>query len=185
MIKDTIREAALRMQNALDVLDEDLVGIRTGRASPGLVEHLPVDYYGAQTPLIQLATISVPEPRQLLIRPFDPLTLKEIERAILVSNLGLTPNNDGKLIRLNLPRLTEERRKELARIVRNRLEETLISIRNIRRDLIKDLREFEKEKLISEDDLERGEKDLQDLTDKMTTKVDEIGDKKEKEIMEV
>jgi len=185
VIKDTIREAALRMQNALDVLDEDLVGIRTGRASPGLVERLPVDYYGAQTPLIQLATISVPEPRQLLIRPFDPLTLKEIERAILVSNLGLTPNNDGKLIRLNLPRLTEERRKELARIVRNRLEETLISIRNIRRDLIKDLREFEKEKLISEDDLERGEKDLQDLTDKMTTKVDEIGDKKEKEIMEV
>ncbi len=185
MIKDTIREAALRMQNALDVLDEDLVGIRTGRASPGLVERLPVDYYGAQTPLIQLATISVPEPRQLLIRPFDPLTLKEIERAILVSNLGLTPNNDGKLIRLNLPRLTEERRKELAKIVHNRLEETLISIRNIRRDLIKDLREFEKEKLISEDDLERGEKDLQDLTDKMTTKVDEIGDKKEKEIMEV
>jgi len=185
VIKDTIREAALRMQNALDVLDEDLVGIRTGRASPGLVERLPVDYYGAQTPLIQLATISVPEPRQLLIRPFDPLTLKEIERAILVSNLGLTPNNDGKLIRLNLPRLTEERRKELAKIVHNRLEETLISIRNIRRDLIKDLREFEKEKLISEDDLERGEKDLQDLTDKMTTKVDEIGDKKEKEIMEV
>lgn len=185
MIKDTIREAALRMQNALDVLDEDLIGIRTGRASPGLVERLPVDYYGAQTPLIQLATISVPEPRQLLIRPFDPSTLKEIERAILVSNLGLTPNNDGKLIRLNLPRLTEERRKELAKIVRNRLEETLISIRNIRRDLIKDLREFEKEKLISEDDLERGEKDLQDLTDKMTTKVDEIGDKKEKEIMEV
>jgi len=185
VIKDTIRDAALRMQNALDVLDEDLVGIRTGRASPGLVERLPVDYYGAQTPLIQLATISVPEPRQLLIRPFDPSTLKEIERAILVSNLGLTPNNDGKLIRLNLPRLTEERRKELAKIVRNRLEETLISIRNIRRDLIKDLREFEKEKLISEDDLERGEKDLQDLTDKMTTKVNEIGDKKEKEIMEV
>ncbi len=185
MIKDTIREAALRMQNALDVLDEDLVGIRTGRASPGLVERLPVDYYGAQTPLIQLATISVPEPRQLLIRPFDPSTLKEIERAILVSNLGLTPNNDGKLIRLNLPRLTEERRKELAKIVRNRLEETLISIRNIRRDLIKDLREFENEKLISEDDLERGEKDLQDLTDKMTAKVDGIGNKKEKEIMEV
>ena len=103
MIKDTIREAALRMQNALDVLDEDLVGIRTGRASPGLVERLPVDYYGAQTPLIQLATISVPEPRQLLIRPFDPSTLKEIARAILVSNLGLTRNNDGQLIRLNLP----------------------------------------------------------------------------------
>ncbi|MFH1446270.1 MAG: ribosome recycling factor [Chloroflexota bacterium] len=185
MIKDSTREAALRMQGALDVLDEDLGGIRTGRASPGLVERLPVEYYGALTPLIQLATISVPEPRQLLIRPFDPSTLKGIERAILVSNLGLTPNNDGKLIRLNLPQLTEERRKELVKIVKNRLEETLISIRNIRRDLIKDLREFEKEKLISEDDLERGEKDLQDLTDKMTAKVDEIGDKKETEIMDV
>ena len=185
MIKDTLKEAALRMQGALDVLEDDLTGIRTGRASPALIEKLPVDYYGMPTPLIQMATISVPESRQLLIRPFDPSTLKTIERAILVSDLGLTPNNDGKVIRLNLPQLTEERRIELVKVVKNRLEETRIAIRNIRRDIIKDLREFEDEKLISEDDLERGEKDLQDLTDKIIERVEEIGTYKEKEVMEV
>jgi ribosome recycling factor len=185
MIKDTLREAAERMQSALDSLEDDLSGIRTGRASPSLVERMPVDYYGANTPLIQLASISVPEPRQLLIRPFDPSTLKDIERAIMASDLGLTPNNDGKMIRLTLPQLTEERRRELVRVVHNRMEETRVRIRNIRRDLIRDLREFEKEGLISEDDQERGEKELQELTDKMNDKVDEIGERKEKEIMEV
>lgn len=185
MIKDTLREGAERMQTILDVLDEDLASIRTGRAAPGLVERMPVDYYGIQTPLIQLATISVPEPRQLLIRPFDPASLKDIERAILASDLGLTPNNDGKVIRLSLPQLTEERRRELVRIVNNRMEETRVKIRNVRRDLIKDLRDFEKEGLISEDDQERGEKELQELTDKLIEKVDEAGERKEKEIMEV
>jgi len=185
MIKDTLREAAERMQTILDLLDEDLASIRTGRASPGLIERMPVEYYGMQTPLIQLATISVPEPRQLLIRPFDPATLKDIEKAILASDLGLTPNNDGKVIRLSLPQLTEERRRELVRVVNNRMEETRVKIRNVRRDLIKDLRDFEKEGLISEDDQERGEKDLQELTDKMIAKVDEAGERKEKEIMEV
>ena len=185
MIKDTLREAAERMQAALNLLEEDLSGIRTGRASPALVERLPVEYYGTNTPLIQLASVSVPEPRQLLIRPFDPATLKDIDRAILASDLGLTPNSDGKAIRLTLPQLTEERRHELARVVQNRMEETRVKIRNIRRDLIRDLREFEKEGLISEDDQERGEKELQDLTDKMIKKVDEIGEHKEKEIMEV
>jgi ribosome recycling factor len=185
VIKDTLREAAERMQKTLDLLDDDLAGIRTGRASPALVERLPVDYYGTNTPMIQLASISVPEPRQLLIRPFDPASLKDIERAIMVSDLGITPNSDGKVIRLSLPQLTEERRRELVRIVHNRMEETRVKIRNIRRDLIRDLREFEKESLISEDDLERGEKELQELTDKMINKVDEIGDRKEKEIMEV
>jgi len=185
MIKDALREAAERMGAALDSLDEDLSAIRTGRASPGLVERLPVEYYGAITPLIQLASISVPEPRQLLIRPFDPMTLKEIERAIMASDLGLTPNSDGKMIRLTLPQLTEERRRELVRVVKNRMEETRVRIRNVRRDLIRDLREFEKEGLISEDEQERGEKDLQELTDKLTKKVDEIGERKEKEIMEV
>jgi len=185
VIKDTLREAAERMQTALDLLEEDLSSIRTGRASPALVEKLPVDYYGTHTPMIQLATISVPEPRQLLIRPFDPATLKDIERAILVSDLGLTPNNDGKVIRLSMPQLTEERRHELVRVVHNRMEETRVKIRNIRRDLIRDLREFEKEGLISEDEQKRGEKDLQELTDKMNDKIQEIGDRKEKEIMEV
>ncbi len=185
MIKDTLREAVERMQAALDMLEEDLSTIRTGRASPSLIERMPVEYYGTNTPLIQLASISVPEPRQLLIRPFDPSTLKDIDRAILASDLGLTPNNDGKAIRLTMPQLTEERRHELVRVVHNRMEETRVRIRNIRRDLIKDLREFEKEGLISEDDQERGEKELQELTDKINDKVQEIGDKKEKEIMEV
>ena len=179
MIKDTLREAAERMQTALDLLEEDLSTIRTGRASPALVERMPVEYYGTNTPLIQLASISVPEPRQLLIRPFNPATLKDIDRAILASDLGLNPNNDGKVIRLTMPQLTEERRHELVRVVHNRMEETRVKIRNVRRDLIRDLREFEKESLISEDDLERGEKDLQELTDKMNEKVQEIGEKKE------
>jgi ribosome recycling factor len=185
MIKDTLREAVERMQAALDMLEEDLSTIRTGRASPSLIERMPVEYYGTNTPLIQLASISVPEPRQLLIRPFDPSTLKDIDRAILASDLGLTPNNDGKAIRLTMPQLTEERRHELVRVVHNRMEETRVKIRNVRRDLIRDLREFEKEGLISEDDQERGEKELQELTDKINDKVQEIGDKKEKEIMEV
>jgi len=185
MIKDTLREAAERMQAALNALEEDLSGIRTGRASPALVERLTVDYYGTYTPMIQLASISVPEPRQLLIRPFDPGSLKDLEKAILASDLGLTPNSDGKIIRLTIPQLTEERRKELVKIVRNRMEDTRVKVRNIRRDLIRDLREFEKEGMISEDDQERGEKELQELTDKMNDKVEEIGERKEKEIMEV
>lgn len=185
MIKDILREAVERMQSALDTLEDDLSGIRTGRASPGLVERMPVEYYGTNTPLIQLASISVPEPRQLLIRPFDPASLKDIERAIMLSDLGLTPNNDGKGIRLTLPHLTEERRHELVKIVHNRMEETRVRIRNTRRDLIRDLRDFEKEGLISEDDQERGEKELQELTDKINEKVEQIGEHKEKEIMEV
>lgn len=185
MIKDILREAVERMQSALDSLEEDLSGIRTGRASPALVERMPVEYYGTNTALIQLASISVPEPRQLLIRPFDPASLKDIERAIMLSDLGLTPNSDGKAIRLTLPHLTEERRHELVKIVHNRMEETRVRIRNTRRDLIRDLRDFEKEGLISEDDQERGEKELQELTDKINEKVEEIGEHKEKEIMEV
>jgi ribosome recycling factor len=173
------------MQTALDLLEEDLSTIRTGRASPALVERMPVEYYGTNTPLIQLASISVPEPRQLLIRPFDPATLKDIDRAILSSDLGLNPNNDGKVIRLTMPQLTEERRHELVRVVHNRMEETRVKIRNVRRDILRDLREFEDEGLISEDDLKRGEKELQELTDKFNEKVQEIGDRKEKEIMEV
>jgi ribosome recycling factor len=185
MIKDILREAAERMGSALDLLEEDLSGIRTGRATPALVERVPVNYFGTNTALIQLASISVPEPRQLLIRPFDPANLKEIERALLASDLGLTPNSDGKVVRLSMPRLTEERRHDLVRVVNNRMEEARVSIRNVRRDLMRDLREFEKEGLISEDEEKRGEKDLQELTDKLNKKVEEIGEHKEKEIMEV
>jgi ribosome recycling factor len=185
MIKESIAETDLHMKGTIQALEEDLSAIRTGRASPALVEHLSVDYYGAPTPLMQLASISVPEPRVLMIRPFDPSTLKSIEKAILASELGLTPNNDGKVIRLNLPVLTEQRRKDLVKVVHARLEEARVSIRNIRRDSLKDMRDFEKEKMISEDNLKRGEEELQKLTDKMIETIDAVGIKKEKEIMEV
>jgi ribosome recycling factor len=185
MIKETMAETDARMKHTIQSLEDDLSAIRTGRASPAIVEHLPVDYYGVPTHLMQLASISVPEPRVLLIRPFDPATLKAVEKAILASDLGLTPNNDGKAIRLNLPVLTEQRRKDLVKMVHARLEEARVSSRNIRRDVLKDLREFEKEKLISEDDLKRGEDDLQKLTDKTIQIIETVGFKKEKEIMEV
>jgi ribosome recycling factor len=185
VIKDLLKEAETRMHAAIQNLDDDLAGIRTGRATPALVEKLPVEYYGAPTPLVQLASISVPDPRSLLIKPFDPSSLKNIERAILISELSLTPNNDGKQIRLNLPALTEDRRHELVKIVHNRLEECRIAVRNIRRDLHNDMREFEKEKLISEDDLERGEVELQKVTDHYIEEINKHGQHKEHDIMEV
>jgi len=185
MLNDVYAEAKTRMKGAVQALEEDLAAIRTGRASPALVEKLQVEYYGVPTPLIQLASIGVPEPRSLLIRPFDPSNLKAIEKAILASDLGLTPNNDGKGIRLNLPPLTEERRRELVKIVRNRIEEARVSIRNVRRDSIKDLREFENEKMISEDDLKRGEDELQKITDNFIKEINELGERKEVEVMEV
>src|SRR5690554_211276 len=131
MIKDALIDAEERMKGAITALTNDLNGIRTGRASPALVERLDVEYYGTPTPLQQLATSTAPEPRLLTIKPFDPASLKDIERAILASELGLTPNNDGKLIRLNIPALTEERRKQLTRVVHQRLEEARVAIRNI------------------------------------------------------
>ena len=185
MIKDLLKEADTRMHAAIQNLDEDLSGIRTGRATPALVERLQVEYFGAPTPLVQLASISVPEPRSLLIKPFDPTSLRNIERAILVSELGLTPNNDGKQIRLNLPALTEDRRRELVKVVHARLEECRIAVRNTRRDLHNDMRELEKEKLVSEDDLKRGEDDLQKVTDRYIEEINKHGLKKEQEIMEV
>jgi ribosome recycling factor len=185
MLKDLYKEAENRMQGAVQALEDDLAGIRTGRASPALVERLQVEYYGAPTPLIQLATISVPEPRSLLIRPFDATTMKAVEKAILASDLGLTPNNDGKAIRLNLPPLTEERRRDLVKVVHHRVEEARVAVRNVRRDVIKDLREFENEKLISEDDRKRGEDELQKITDRFIEELDRVGNRKEKEILEV
>jgi len=173
------------MRGAIQVLHDDLAAIRTGRANPGLVEKMPVEYYGTPTPLMQLASISVPEPRSLMIKPFDPTTIKVIEKAIQASELGLNPNNDGKVIHLNLPPLTEERRRDLAKHVHHRLEETRVAVRNIRRDAHNDMRDFEKEKLISEDELKRGEDELQKLTDRFIEEIGEMGKKKETEIMEV
>jgi ribosome recycling factor len=185
MLKEVYKEAETRMQGAIQALEEDLAGIRTGRAHPALVERLPVEYYGTPTPLIQLASISVPEPRSLLIRPFDSSSVKAVERAIQTSDLGLTPNTDGKVIRLNLPMLTEERRRELIRLVNSRVEEARVAVRNVRRDSIRDLREFEQEKMISEDELHRGEDELQKITDRFIDEINAIGERKEKEILEV
>jgi ribosome recycling factor len=184
VIKEAVLDAERRMKSAIQSLRDDLAGVRTGRANPGLIEKLSVEYYGSPVPLIQLATISVPEPRQLLIKPFDAGSIKEIERAIQTSDLGLTPISDGKVIRLNLPVLTEERRRDLNKFVNARLEEGRIAIRNVRRDANKDLKEFESEKLISEDELKEGEEKIQELTDHYTEEIGHVGEEKEKEIME-
>lgn len=185
MLNDVYKEAETHMNVSIQALKNDLGGIRTGRASPSLIDRLQVEYYGAPTPLIQLASISVPEARTLLIRPFDASSLGDIEKAILASDVGLTPNNDGKAIRLNLPSLTEDRRKDLVKLVNKRLEESRVAVRNVRRDSIRDLREFENEKMITEDELRRGEDELQNITDRYVDQINEIGQNKEKEILEV
>ncbi len=148
MIKDLLKDCESHMQKSIHVLHEDLTSIRTGRANPGLVEKLQVEYYGSPTSLMQLASISVPEPRQLMIKPFDKTPIKAIEKAIMASDLGLTPNNDGLVIRLNLPVLTEDRRRDLVKRVHHRVEEARVSLRNIRRDSMKDIKDFETEKMI-------------------------------------
>lgn len=172
------------MRKALEALKSDLRTIRTGRASPALLERVMVNYYGQPTPLNQLAVISAPEPTLLVVRPYDPESLEEVERAILKSDVGLTPSNDGRIIRLPIPRLTEERREELAKVVRQRVEEGKVALRNVRRDALEDLREFEKEKLISEDQFYRAKDKLQDLIDRYTEKMEEISTRKQREIME-
>ncbi len=185
MIKELMQDARDRMQSSIRLLEDGLATIRTGRASPVLVEKLMVNYYDQQTPLNQLASISVPEPRMLAITPFDSSTVGEIERSIMASDLGLTPNNDGKIIRLSIPPLTEDRRKELTRVVGQRVEEARVSVRNVRRDVQNDMRDFEREKLISEDELERGQKELQKLTDQSVEKINMLGESKHDEVMHV
>jgi ribosome recycling factor len=185
MINEVLEELRERMQKSVEVLQDDLLSIRTGRASPALVDKLHVEYYGSLTPLNQLASVAAPEPRLLVIRPWDPASLADIERAILKSDLGLTPMNDGKLIRLSIPRLTEERRRELVKVVSRRVEEARVSVRNLRRDALQDLKEFEKEKMISEDEFYRGKDEVQALTDELIEGIDEIGKRKEEEVMEI
>ncbi len=185
MVKDALRECEQRMKGAVEALEAELLGIRTGRASPALVERLLVDYYGTPTQLQQLATISAPEPQLLTIRPYDPSTIKEIERAIRASQLGLNPSNDGKIIRLVIPPLTEERRLELVKLVHRKVEEAKVAVRNCRRDTLEDLRSFKEEGLISEDEFFRGRDDLQELTDRYIEKVEAVGKRKEDEIRQV
>lgn len=185
MINDIINEAKTRMKSTITVFESDLQGIRGGRASTGLVDRLEIDYYGQMTELRQLANISTPEPMQILIRPYDTGALKAIEKAIKEANIGANPNVDGSQIRLNMPALTRERRQELVKVLNKRMEDGRISIRNIRRNANDDLREFEKEKMISEDELERGEAEIQKLTTEYVAKIDELGKAKEKEITEI
>ena len=185
MIEDVKAEAEGKMKKALEALKHDLNTIRTGRASPALLDVIRVDYYGQPTPLVQIASVAAPEARLLTIKPFDPSTIKVIERAILASDLGLTPNNDGKMIRLGLPPLTEERRRDLTKVVHKRTEEAHVAIRNIRHQGLKDLEELEHEKLISEDQHFKGKDLLQELTDRYIKQADEIGKKKQAEVMEV
>lgn len=185
MVRDLLQEAELRMVGAIHSLEADLSSYRTGRASPGLLDRIMVDAYGSEVSLKQIALISVPEPQQLAIRPYDANILPMIEKAIMKSDIGITPNNDGKIIRLTMPRLTEERRRDLTRQVGRRIEEAKVAVRNVRRDTLNDLRDFEKEKLVAEDEFYEGQEDLQKLTDKYIAEIDELGRKKEAEIMEV
>lgn len=173
------------MKSALTVLDEDLAGLRTGRASAALVEKLTVDYYDVPTPLYQLAGITIPEPQQISIRPYDRNTLKIIEKAILASALGLTPNNDGINIRLNLPPLTEERRKDLVKFVSRRVEEAKVAVRNVRRAAIDDLRKLEKNKDISENERDSAIETIDKLTNRYIEEIEAAGKHKEQEVMEV
>jgi ribosome recycling factor len=184
VIKDVLQDARERMHKTVDALQNDLRGIRTGRASPALLDGVKVEYYGTPTSLNQLAGVTAPEPRLLVIRPWDRNSIGAIEKAILKSDLGLNPNNDGQVIRLMIPQLTEERRRDLSKQVARRVEEARVSARNIRRDAMDMLRDLEKEKLISEDDLEDGSKKVQELTDEYIKQVNEIGKAKEAEILE-
>ncbi len=183
-VVDALTSAERRMQKAIENLKHELGSVRTGRASPSLLDRVLVEYFGVPTQINALANISAPEPRLLVIAPWDKNTIGIIEKAILKSDLGLNPTNDGKVIRLAIPQLTEERRREMTKIVHKRTEEGRVAIRNVRRDAHEELKKAEKDKLISEDDLKRGTEKLQKLTDSYIVQADEVGQHKEQEIME-
>jgi ribosome recycling factor len=185
MVEDIIKEAQAKMKSALSVYEQDLQGMRGGRASTSLVDRLMVEYYGADTELRQLATISTPEAMQIMIRPFDKGAVKAIEKAIRDSDLSINPQVDGDIIRLNMPPLTRERRQELVKFLHKRMEEARIAVRNIRRNSNDDLKDYEKEGMISEDDQKRGENEIQKLTDKTVEQIEDLGKQKEQEILAV
>lgn len=185
MIDEVKADAENKMKKTVDALKREFLGIRTGRASPALLEPLKVDFYGTPTPLQQIAAVAAPEARLLTVKPYDASTLGAIEKAILKSDLGLTPNNDGKIIRLPIPALTEDRRRDLTKVVHKHAEEAHVALRNIRRDGLKDLEDMEKEKMISEDQHFKGKELLQEVTDKYIALVDQVAKVKEAEIMEV
>ena len=173
------------MEKTLDALDREYSAIRAGRANPKVLNNIVVDYYGTPTPLNQMAAISVPEPRLLTIQPWDTSTLRDIEKAISTSDIGINPQNDGKVIRLAFPQLTEEHRKNLVKDVSKKAEEAKVAIRNIRRDAMDDIKKLKKDNAITEDDQKDGEKELQKITDNYIKQIDEMGDKKEKEILSI
>ena len=184
MLQETYNQLKKKMDSSLDVFRKNLGGIRTGRASASILDGISVDYYGTPTPLKQVATISVPESRLIAIQPWDVSILKEIEKTILASDLGLTPNNDGKIIRLPIPSLTQERRKELVKIVKRVTEDAKIAVRNIRREGNEQLKKAEKAKNVTEDECRKGVDEIQKITDDCIKNVDEISNKKEKEVLE-
>ncbi|HMK55873.1 MAG TPA: ribosome recycling factor [Dissulfurispiraceae bacterium] len=179
------KEATDRMTGAIESLKKDFGSIRTGRASLSLLDGIKIDYYGTPTHIGQVATLGIPESRQITIQPWEQRLIPDIEKAILKSDLGLTPGNDGKTIRINIPQLTEERRKQLVKVVKKRAEEARVAVRNIRRDILEDVKKKEKEQHISEDDVKRFQEEIQKLTDSYVHKVEEVLQHKEKEIMEV
>jgi ribosome recycling factor len=184
-VESALADAVKKMKGAMGVLHEELGAVRTGRATPALLNRINVDYYGSTVPLNQLASFSVPEPRMLVIQPFDKNAIGAMERAIQSSDLGLTPSNDGNVIRLSFPPLTEERRKELVRVVHDRAEAGRVAVRNVRRHHKDELEKLEREHTISEDELRRAEKELQKLTDQYVAEVDQVLAAKEKELSEV
>jgi ribosome recycling factor len=180
-----IKQAEKEMERAIQAMETDFQAIRTGRASPALVERIPVEYYGTFVPLQQLATITVPEAQTIMVKPFDPTTLKVIEKAISASELKLTPNNDGKVIRLNIPPLTEERRRDIVKLVHKRLEEARVSIRNHRREGMEKLKALEDKKVITEDEHKSAKQELENLAHRFTARAEELGARKEREVMEI
>jgi ribosome recycling factor len=185
MANDEYKSIEVKMQKAISALREELNGLRAGRANPAVVEKLSVEYYGVSTPINQIGNISVPEARVILIQPWDSSLLKEVEKAILKSDIGINPSNDGKIIRLVFPQLTEERRKELTKVTKKHGEECKVAVRTIRRDAVEEYKTMKKDGDITEDDLKDAEKDIQKLTDRYIEEVDKVVEHKDKEIMEI
>lgn len=183
MIENVLKDTEAKMSKTIEILGRELATIRTGRASPALVESIKVDYYGVPTPINQLASISAPEARLLIVQPWDRTALGSVEKAILKSDLGLNPSSDGNVIRLAIPPLTEERRKELVKLVHRKVEESRVALRNLRRDALEHLRRSEKDKQFSKDELERAQEQLQKLTDRFVAEAGKKGEEKESELM--
>jgi ribosome recycling factor len=185
MMQEFKKKANEKMNNAVEAFKKDLATFRTGRASLSILDNIRVDYYGSHVPLNQVATLGIPEPRTITIQPWEQKMVGEIQRAIMKSDLGLTPINDGKTIKINIPPLTEERRKQLVKVVRKRAEEARVAVRNIRRDIIEEIKKAEKDKKLSEDDSRKIQDEIQKITNSFIEKIDKILEQKEKEIMEV